>query len=336
MRTRLFIATALTPLALAACGDPAADTAAAPDGDAAAAGAQAASLPDIVLDDPQAFPESITSLADGTLIAGSAMGRVFRALPGETVATAWIEKTPENGMQSVLGVLADEPSDFLWLCSTPNVFVQPVEQGVTKLMVFRLSTGESLDAFEFPPNAQGATGVCNDIAVASDGTVFVTDTPGARILTLASDAEILSVWGEDPLFAGIDGIAFAEDGTLYVNNVQTQQLIRVGRTADGAMGDLEVLATSIPLDGPDGMRPLGGNRFLLANGNNGRIDIVDVQGMTANITPIREGLQSSPGVTRIGDYAYAIEGKINYLMDPSLQGQDPGPFTAIAIPLPQD
>jgi hypothetical protein len=32
--------------------------------------------------------------------------------------------------------------------------------------------------------------------------------------------------------------------------------------------------------------------------------------------------------------AYAVEGKINFLIDPALKGKDPGPFKAIAIPLP--
>jgi hypothetical protein len=46
---------------------------------------------------------------------------------------------------------------------------------------------------------------------------------------------------------------------------------------------------------------------------------------------LKEGLESSPGVTLIGNTAYAVEGKINYLM----RGQDPGPFKAIAIPMPR-
>jgi hypothetical protein len=48
---------------------------------------------------------------------------------------------------------------------------------------------------------------------------------------------------------------------------------------------------------------------------------------------LREGLNSSPGVTPVGGTAYAIEGKIRYLIDPKLKGQDPGPFVIRAIPL---
>ena len=48
---------------------------------------------------------------------------------------------------------------------------------------------------------------------------------------------------------------------------------------------------------------------------------------------LREGLISPPGVTVVGNTVFAIEGKISYLMDPKLRGQDPGAFKAYAIPL---
>jgi hypothetical protein len=37
----------------------------------------------------------------------------------------------------------------------------------------------------------------------------------------------------------------------------------------------------------------------------------------------------------VGNTVYAIEGKIGYLLDPKLKGQDPGAFKALAIPLPR-
>jgi len=39
-------------------------------------------------------------------------------------------------------------------------------------------------------------------------------------------------------------------------------------------------------------------------------------------------------VTVVGRTAYALEGKILYLLDPKLKGQSPEPFMARAIPLP--
>ena len=40
------------------------------------------------------------------------------------------------------------------------------------------------------------------------------------------------------------------------------------------------------------------------------------------------------GVTAVGRTAYAIEGKIGYMMDPKLKDQSPDPFVIHAIPLP--
>jgi hypothetical protein len=56
--------------------------------------------------------------------------------------------------------------------------------------------------------------------------------------------------------------------------------------------------------------------------------------VNADIKVLREGLQSPPAVTLVGNTVYALEGKIGYLIRPALKGQDPGPFKAYAVPLP--
>lgn len=120
---------------------------------------------------------------------------------------------------------------------------------------------------------------------------------------------------------------------MYVNIVTTGKLLRVATNPDGSMGAITELTLSQPISGPDGMRPMSGNRFLLAEGPAGRISEVTIEGDAANIRVLREGLNGSPGVTLVGDTAYAIEGKIGYLIDPKLKGQDPGAFTIYAIPV---
>jgi sugar lactone lactonase YvrE len=175
--------------------------------------------------------------------------------------------------------------------------------------------------------------VCNDAAVASDGTVYAADTRNGRLMRLPKGGKELQVAGADPQLAGIDGLAFAGDGTLYVNSVTLNTMLRVELLEDGSMGRLTQLALSQPVSGPDGLRPISGNRFLQAEGTSGRITEVTIEGDTARIRTLRDGLNSSPGVTLAGNTAYAIEGKIGYLFDPKLKGQDPGPFKILAIPL---
>ena len=119
-----------------------------------------------------------------------------------------------------------------------------------------------------------------------------------------------------------------------MNIVTRGALLRVGMQPDGLMGAFTELKLSEALGGPDGMRLIEGNRFPLAEGMAGRIDEVTIEGDAAQVRVLKSGLNSSPGVTLVGRTAYAIEGKIGFLIDPKLKGQDPGPFKALAIPLP--
>lgn len=286
-------------------------------------------LQDILIDDRDVYPESVTSTADGSVINGSIKGVVFRTPPRGTVAKPWIRPSAENGLQAVFGVLAHDKSKTLWLCSVPNPFAPPKEGENSVLMAFDLDSGARKAAYPFP----APRSVCNDMTVAADGSVYVADTSNGRILKLAPGASALTLFGEDAQLRGIDGIVFSGDGTLYANIVTRGALIRVARNADGTMGAITELTLSEPVGGPDGFRLIEGNRFLLAEGTTGRIVEVTVDGDRAAIRVLRTGLNSSPGVTLVGDTAYATEGKIGYLVDPKLKGQEPGPFKIYAIPL---
>ncbi|HEX4507953.1 MAG TPA: hypothetical protein VH722_19660, partial [Alphaproteobacteria bacterium] len=70
----------------------------------------------ISLPGDRVFPESFSATADGTFYVGSvAEGGVLRIRPGGQ-AESWI-KPGAFGTRSVFGVLADEKSGMLWLCS---------------------------------------------------------------------------------------------------------------------------------------------------------------------------------------------------------------------------
>ena len=286
---------------------------------------------DIPIADTAVYPESISADSSGTLYLGSIKGVIFRALPGVGEAQPWIRPDAANGLLSILGVLVDEKSNTLWVCSSPAPFRSPPAIGVSALVAFDLSSGKFKASHPLPSPAAA----CNDIAVDDAGTVYATDTPNGRILTLAPGGNALAPFAQDAKLRGVDGIAFAGDGLLYVNNVITQKMLRVNRGADGAFAGLTELTLSQPVKGPDGLRPIAGNRFLQAEGGAGRITEVTISGDAAEITELRGGLTSSPGVTLSGQIVYALEGKIGYLVDPKLKGQDPGPFVIRAIPYMQ-
>jgi hypothetical protein len=198
-------------------------------------------------------------------------------------------------------------------------------------VAFDLRSGELRGRWPFP--APG--GVCNDIAVNRAGDAYATDTQGGRILRLRRGASQLEVVAAEEQLKGVDGLDFGADGHLYVNIVTRGDLLRV--QLPDAKHPLQIvkLAASRKMEGPDGLRHIGHNRFLQAEGPGGRITLVTVHEDHAQIDVLREGLNSSPGVTCVGDTAYAVEGRIQYLIDPALRGQDPGPFRAIAIPMPK-
>lgn len=285
-------------------------------------------LPDIRIMDTQVFPESITSTRDGRVYIGSVKGNVYRAEPGAAEAHPWIRHSPENGILTILGVLADETSNTLWLCSAPNMFGPERSEGVTAVMGFDLDSGAQKGQWPFPDG-----GTCNDLTVAQDGTVLATDTPGGRILALDPGADALRLWGQSDLLRGIDGAAFSADWTLYVNNVQTQKLYRVASEGD-SMGALTELQVSHELGGPDSMRLIDGSRFIQAEGTVGRLSVVDIQGDTASMTILDDELESTPGATVVGNTAYVLESNIQYLFNPQLRGQEPEAFMVYARPLP--
>src|ERR1700733_10423893 len=78
----------------------------------------AAGPTEVTIHDDKPFPESLTSTSDGTLIIGSlGKGEIFKAPKGAATAELWI-KPGTNGLQRVLGVLADQKSGTLWGCSS--------------------------------------------------------------------------------------------------------------------------------------------------------------------------------------------------------------------------
>jgi hypothetical protein len=294
--------------------------------------APAAPRGDILIDGQGVHPESVTSDLQGALYTGSVPGTIYRAGPNETVAVPFIRPNAENGLRSVFGVLADDKHGRLWACSVANSFGPRTAGPVapSELVAFDLKSGRLIGRWVFP--APGGT--CNDIAIDKHGSAYASDTPGGRILKLTRGASALEVVASDDRLKGIDGLAFGSDGALYINNVQRNELWRVDLPQAGRPLQLSLLKASEKMGGPDGLRHIGDNRFLQAEGTSGRATLVTIRGENANIQVLRDGLNSSPGITLIGNTVYVVEGKIQYLFNPELRGKDPGPFKAIAIPLP--
>jgi streptogramin lyase len=252
---------------------------------------------EVTVNDTGIQAENLTSSQDGSVYFGStAKGTIYRAAPGAAQAEPWIQASTA-GLTNVLGVLADDKGNTLWVCqnSTGGRGGAPTV-GQTALRSFDLKTGAAKGTYPFPSNG----GVCNDMAIAGDGTVYATESFANRIHRLRPGATALDVWITDQRFAGIDGIAILADGAVYVNTFFGGELFRIPVNTDGSAGTITKIETSMPLSRPDGLRTVGPRTLIQAEGQ-GRFTELTIDGNRAEVRVVKDGLAGATGVTPVGD-----------------------------------
>jgi streptogramin lyase len=283
----------------------------------------------------KSFPESVTSTRDGTLYVGSFnLGGVLKIDP-DGKATPLV-KSGTSGTRSTLGVLADERSGTLYVCSNDLSGIGVSGPSETKgawLTTFDLKSGAQKSSLALPDPKS----LCNDIVVGADGTAYMSDSFAPNIYSFKPGAAALEVWATHPLLepakdgVGLDGIAIGSDGNLYVTTYIPAKLFRIA-VKDGKAGDVTELKPSKPLDHADAMRAFG-DSFLLIEGN-GKLDKVTVKGDEATIETIKDGLAEPVSVTQVGDIAWIAEGKLSYIVGDN-KGKDPGRFELKPVTLPK-
>jgi sugar lactone lactonase YvrE len=289
----------------------------------------------IDLPSDRAFPESLSSSKDGTLYVGNMVeGGIVRIRPAGK-PERWI-KPAAFGSASILGVLVDERSHTLWVCSndlsSSGIKVARGRRG-SALLGFNLSTGAGKVRAVFP----GQHNFCNDIAIGADGAAYVTNSDAPQVLKLAPGGKQLRPWFTDaslqpaPNGYGLDGIAFGADGNLYVNTFDAGDLYRIS-IEQGKAGKLTKLNPSRKLALTDAMRPLREGVFLLIEGA-GRLDMVTVKGDDAIVATLMDGFVTPTGVTAVGDIAWITEGQLDLVSDATKKPRLP--FKLFAVPLPK-
>jgi sugar lactone lactonase YvrE len=264
--------------------------------------AQAASAADILIADAKSQPESLTVGPGGVLIVGSASTPFIYKVPsGSSTAEKFVDASAEGPGTFFFGMLADASTNMLWACQlTPVPNATPVRRH-TALRGFDLSTGAPKIRWNLP----GDNSTCNDFSIGPDKALYITDTANGKIYKLPAGASAAELFLESRALMGIDGITFL-DGTLYVNNVISNNLYRIPVDASGKAGQPVDIWMDQPVKGPDGMRAANGKLFVAENGS-GKISVITVNGDKASITVIKEGLKTPTAVEPAGDTLWIAE-----------------------------
>jgi len=267
---------------------------------------------EVTINDTGVMPENLTSSQDGTVYFGStAKGTIYRAAPGAAQAEPWILGSAA-GLTNVLGVLADDRTNTLWVCqnATGGRDGVPVS-GQTALRAFDLKSGAAKGTYPFPPNS----GICNDIAVSSNGTAFVSESFRGRIHRLRPGARELEVWASAQELNVIDGLALLADGSVYANDFSSGRLFRIPVNADGSAGSIVPIETSIPFTRPDGLRSVGPQTLIQAEGQ-GRVTELTIKGDRAEVRVLQDGLTAATGVTLVGNSVLALVNRVKAVVVP--------------------
>jgi hypothetical protein len=278
------------------------------------------------------LPESLSSAKDGTIYIGSIMAAtIYRVSPGSDRAEPWI-KPGTDGLEAILGVFADEQSKTLWACSRHRADSAP-GLGMTppsRIFAFDLKTGKTKASYDLP----APTGGCNDMAVASNGTLYVTDSDSMTVLQLKKGTHNLATWSAEGAFGPkggvLDGIAIIHQ-TVYANVLVTGKLFAVPIKVDESAGTALEVKLDQPIVRPDGMRSFSADSVLLVEqGPPSKLVRVDLKGSEGTITQIKEGYpDGAVAVTRVDDMAYVLEGQFKAAHpDPAYT---PQPFHATAV-----
>ena len=266
MRTLVLLTAAACALAAGCGGAPAGEPAAAvPATEPPAAPAAAETLPDVIVAERGGFiPEGVEyDMRNGRLLTGSlSEGTVFRIH-----ADGRVEALVEDGeLVSSVGIEADEPRNRLLVAAADRSVFQSGGVGQARLGIYDLTSGERLALIDLAAAVEaggGAEHFANDVAVADDGMVYVTDTRMNVVYVVDADHAARVLHAFDDGGPGPNGIVHHPGGYLLV--ARGAALWKVPLDDPGAAAEV-ALPEEVP--GQDGLVWTAGRLAVVSNSAN--------------------------------------------------------------------
>jgi SMP-30/gluconolaconase/LRE-like protein len=114
-------------------------------------------------------------------------------------------------LDTVLGLTVDPARGRLYAVSSNGFEDSAKTERRNAVFRYDLKSGRLLDRFAAPEAMQ-----LNDLALAADGTLYVTDSMSSTLFRKKPDETTLTRFGATGAVKGANGIALSADGTLYV------------------------------------------------------------------------------------------------------------------------
>lgn len=213
--------------------------------------ADAKLIPEGIAHDPVGKRHYVGSIAQRKIVAVDAKARV-REL-----------SRAADGLDAVLGLAVDTKRRQLLAVSTNGFEDSAKVERRNAVLRYDLKTGRRLQRLEAPDALQ-----LNDVAVGSDGTLYVTDSASHSLFRARPGDTVLARLAEPGSLSGANGIAVGGDGALYVT--LSTGIARV----DAQSGRVQRLPQpdSVVTGGIDGLYWHGGDLVGVQNSTNpGRV-----------------------------------------------------------------
>jgi sugar lactone lactonase YvrE len=300
------------------------------------------------------FPEGVTVDADGNFYIGSMnLGLIQRATPGSAASSAFIEPDAENGLVSVIGLLADDVNGVLYACSSDAGNSDQAGDAQAAIKAFDLADGTFIASYEWPAYAEpwvdlqdsgvpnGVNGFCNDMTLDADGNLYATDSWYPRILRLPAGGTALEEWLVDTsgTFPAADpwhlnGIDIDRStNTLYAVENHPGTLFSIPILNNGNAGAVTKVQTQRPIYEPDGLKVIGDGLLAIAEGQTSGMAVVELSGNEGFVRRISTGLDGVATFAMVGDSAWLVENQGDHFWGGD--GEETKPFRLVEIPLNQ-
>jgi len=241
-------------------------------------------------------PHDLTIGPDGNLYVADKFGDRIAVMDAETLELLW---TFGDGTLSSVHDISFGPDGLAYIAvsgaSRVDVFKIEGETatrvdsipGVSRtegalahsngrVYVMASGTGEII-AFENGEPVAGGSGLfgAHDVAEAPDGTIWVADNQGRRLVHLDEELQMLgTIWGPDFGFVGPRYLDIDDFGRLIVADQDAHRILLIDPAGEGTL--LGVLGDGSPglgpmkFDDPEGVAEFGG-RFYFADSDNNRV-----------------------------------------------------------------